>query len=169
MPASDSYSYTLSPYAETVELIRKDIRDFLAIALDLPTPYKSSDPLLGERYIGMMPITLRDNPGTNWIEGYKCQVIISGAFRDVTGQAAHDWAVRTTMNFHHLLPQIKLNVNQRGIFYEFEKLGDFNPPRPRNPAKTNGSIAPSDIWVVDVAAACEMKLIIPVDSMTGHL
>lgn len=169
MPQSGNYTYTLSPYSDLIDPLRIDIRNFLAYALDLPTPYKSSDPLLGERYIGLSPVALRDNPDTGWIEAYSCQVIISGAFQSANGQEAFQWAQRTMINFHHLLPQIKYNVDQQGIFTDFVKVGDFNSPKPRNPARQNGSVAPSDIWVVDCTALCEMRLIIPVDTVMGHL
>lgn len=167
MTGLNSYNFTLSPYAETISLIRKDIRKFLATALDLPTPYKSADPLLGERYIGLLSNTLTDSPHS--LDGLRCQILISGAFQDATGQKSLDWAESTGINLHHLLPQVKFNVDQRGIFYELEKTGSLYVGRPRNPARANGTVQPSDIWMVDVALPVEMKLLIPIDLISGHV
>jgi|SRR6478672_2749457 len=151
-----------SLYANTVPLLIKDIDDLLLGELNLPTPFKSTDPLLGEAYGKLSGQDLVDIDNGLRLN---CLFIASSAF--TSAWAATSWAIATGLNLDDLTLKVKGKVDNRGILANFSKSGSITTGRPRSPLKAVAG-QQATVWVVDVLMPCYLDLLITRDIVCGH-
>ena len=154
-----------SKYAETAHQIALEVHAYLVRSLDLPTPFRSTDPLSGERYGILTPQDL--SSGEMPSELYlNCTFFASGGFSDYW--QACQWAIGMGMNLDSLLPQVGRHINRRKIFTAIERSGNISTGNPRAPLQQPQG-QQSHIWIVDVVCPCRIKLLVFKDPVLGHL
>lgn len=151
-----------SPYAVLVPQVIKEVHDVLVSELNLSTPFKSSDPLVGEAYGLFSAQNLNNAPSGVLVN---CLFIASSAF--ATYWEAATWSATTGMNLDHLSLILQRKISHHGIVGQFNKTGSITTGRPRSPLK---SIAgqQANIWIVDVLMPCSIELIFSRDLFSGH-
>jgi hypothetical protein len=152
-----------SRYANILPFLVKDIHHFLVDALELPTNFKSTEPEVGEKYGLLSPQSLTDS--TNKMLKLECMFLASAAF--ATYWEASSWAIATAMNLDNFLPQVKRQVDGRGILGDFERTSSITVGRPRALLAGVGA-QKNHSFVVDVVMPCTIKLLIVKDVICGH-
>jgi hypothetical protein len=153
-----------SRYAETVPSIVLDLHAFLVRGLELPDPFRSSDPGIGEAYGLLSPQDL--SQGASPHEMYlNCTFLASSAFADYW--QAQQWAIGTGLNLDHLIAIAQQQVNKRSVLGGFEKSSNISIGNPRAPLQQPQGQT-THIWVVDILCPCRLKLLIHSDPVCGH-
>lgn len=151
-----------SPYAEQLPQIIKDIHDRLVSELNLSTPFKSSDPQIGEAYGLLSAQNINESRSGVSVN---CLFLASSGF--ATYWEAASWSAMTGMNLDHALLLLQRAIAHRGIVGEFNKTGSITVGRPRSPLKAIAG-QQANIWIVDVLMPCSLELVFSRDLFSGH-
>lgn len=152
-----------SAYQESTSQLALDIHSFLIRELDLPTPFRSTDPIAGER---MGLLTPQDFNRVDSLTLYlNCVFQASAGFTDYW--PAFEWSIGVGMNLESALPKVKQAIDKRGILAEFERSSNISIGNPRAPLQQpNGQ--QNHLWIVDVICPCRLKLLIYFDPICGQ-
>lgn len=146
--------------SKDIAAIVSDIHRLLIESLELPTPFKSGDPDIGEAY-GMLGIEGKDREDKLKVN-YNFQFLASSAFD--SPKAARDWSIFMEQKLMALVPRVKFLIDKRRKMIDFTDKGSVVLGQPRSPLEEMKSQL-SHIWVVDVLLPCRIQVMEPQDSL----
>jgi len=169
LESSNSESPKKSPsrweaIAQDTLAIISDIHALLMEELQLPDPFQSDDPTIGEAYMMLTPGDLpAPNPG--YLQPVQATFLASSAFGDYL--EAREWSLRMGILLNGLLPTIKSKIDRRNLLVEVKRTSNITTGQPRSPLKANG-VERSHIWIVDVLCPITIELMLPTDIISGY-
>lgn len=169
-----NYPIISSPYGEDAANITLEVHRMLLASLNLPSPFRSTDPEIGEAYGLLSPSDISDlgEPSGLGTEIYlNFQFIASAAFENYW--EAMSWAIQTGMNLHNLIPQmdkrLRANLSATALrcFSAVERTSSITVGNPRAPLQQPQG-QQSHAWIVDVLCPCRIRLKIASVPGCGH-
>jgi len=155
-----------SRYATAAAQLVQDVHRELIQSLDLPTPFRSTDPELGERYGRLAMQSFGDSPENPATAHHlNCIFLASAGFKNSWESA--QWAIGMTLNLDDLILKIDRSVDKRGLLSRVERVGNIACGNPRAPLKMPEAQR-SHVWIVDVLCQLRLVVLFSSDPTCGH-